>query len=182
MPRLLLSFWWIALLCGSFARAALPASGNFSQTNLVAWCIVPFDAKKRTPAERAEMVKRLGIPAIVYDWREEHVPTFEQEILEYQKHGLTYFGFWSSHEEAFKLFEKYRMHPQIWRSVPSPNAATPDERIQRAAEQLLPHVQRAAQLGSRFGLYNHGGWGGEPESMVAMMPMGMLIMKISGQL
>ena len=32
----------------------------FARTNLVAWCIVPFDAKKRGPEERAEMLSRLG--------------------------------------------------------------------------------------------------------------------------
>ncbi|HEY6170447.1 MAG TPA: hypothetical protein VI454_20610, partial [Verrucomicrobiae bacterium] len=96
----------------------------FARSNFVAWCIVPFDAKKRGPAERAEMVKRLGIPQIAYDWRPEHVPTFEQEILEYQKRGLGYFAFWSSHEDAFKLFEKYKLHPQVWQTAASPNAPT----------------------------------------------------------
>ena len=108
----------LALAARVFAPAAHAADYQlFARSNLVAWCIVPFDAKKRTPPERAEMVKRLGIPAIVYDWRAEHVPTFEQEILEYRKNGLSYFGFWSTHEEAFKLFEKYQMHPQIWQTA-----------------------------------------------------------------
>ncbi|MDA0725322.1 MAG: hypothetical protein O3B25_13790 [Verrucomicrobia bacterium] len=44
----------------------------FALDNLVAWCIVPFDAKKRGPAERAEMAKRLGFTKIAYDWRGEH--------------------------------------------------------------------------------------------------------------
>ena len=49
--------------------------------NLAAWCIVPFDAKKRGPAERAAMLKELGLLRCAYDWRQEHVPTFEHEIL-----------------------------------------------------------------------------------------------------
>jgi quinoprotein glucose dehydrogenase len=159
----------ITVLLGSVSSPVRAADYQlFARTNLVAWCIVPFDAKKRGPAERAEMVKRLGIPAIVYDWRAEHVPTFEQEILEYQKRGLTYFGFWASHEDAFKLFEKYRMHPQIWQTAASPTAATQEERVKLAAENTLPLARRAAQLGSRYGLYNHGGWGGEPENLVAV--------------
>jgi quinoprotein glucose dehydrogenase len=159
----------ITMLLGTASLSARAADYQlFARSNLVAWCIVPFDAKKRGPAERAEMVQRLGLPAIVYDWRAEHVPTFEQEILEYQKRGLTYFGFWSSHEDAFKLFEKYRMRPQIWQTAPSPNAPTQEERVKLAAEKVLPLAKRAAQLGSRYGLYNHGGWGGEPENMVAV--------------
>ena len=31
----------------------------FAMENLVAWCIVPFDAKKRDPAERAAMVTKI---------------------------------------------------------------------------------------------------------------------------
>src|SRR5579871_5510642 len=36
----------------------------FARSNLVAWCIVPFDAKNRSPAERAEMVKQLGFTKV----------------------------------------------------------------------------------------------------------------------
>lgn len=140
----------------------------FARTNLVAWCIVPFDAKKRGPAERAEMVARLGFHKVAYDWREAHVPNFEQEILEYQKRGLEYFAFWSVHDKAFDLFEKHGLHPQIWLTAPSPEAATRDDQIQKAAAQLLPVVERTRRLGCRLGLYNHDGWGGEPENLVAV--------------
>ena len=37
----------------------LADAGIFSRDNLVAWCIVPFDASKRGPKERAEMLERL---------------------------------------------------------------------------------------------------------------------------
>jgi hypothetical protein len=39
----------------------------FAKPNLVARCIVPFDAKNRSPAERAQMVKRLGLRRVAYD-------------------------------------------------------------------------------------------------------------------
>ncbi|MDA1048919.1 MAG: TIM barrel protein [Planctomycetota bacterium] len=140
----------------------------FAHEKLVAWCIVPFDGKKRGPAERAAMLKELGLRRVAYDWREEHVPKFEEEILEYQRQGLEYFAFWSVHEEAFKLFEKHGLHPQIWQIAPSPNADTQQERVRQAATQMLPLVERTRKLGSKLGLYNHGGWSGEPENMVAV--------------
>ena len=34
---------------------------NLERKNLVPWCIVPFDAKKRTPEERAKMLVRFII-------------------------------------------------------------------------------------------------------------------------
>jgi putative heme-binding domain-containing protein len=138
----------------------------FARENLVAWCIVPFDGKKRGPAERAAMCARLGLKKVAYDWRDEHVPTFEQEILEYKKHGIEYFAFWGGHEEAYRLFRKYDIHPQIWRTLGSPTGTTQDERVEAAANQILPLVEEARTLGCKVGLYNHGGWGGEPENLV----------------
>ena len=150
-------------LCGAARSGSV-----FDRQNLVAWCIVPFDANKRNPAERAEMLVRLGIGQVAYDWRKEHVPQFEAEILEYRKHGLGYFAFWDVHEDAFRLFEKYHLSPQIWITAPSPAGADNDERIRLAATKIRPTVARARKLGSKVGLYNHGNWGGEPENLIAV--------------
>jgi len=136
--------------------------------NLVAWCIVPFDAAERGPAERAEMLVELGLQRCAYDWRKQHVPTFEQEILEYQKHGIEFFAFWGVHEEAFKLFERYDLHPQIWQTLRDPVGETDAEKVRRATEHWLPLAKRTAAMGCKLGLYNHGGWGGRPENLVAV--------------
>ena len=155
----------------SLLAAVARASDNaapFQRANTVAWCIVPFDGLKRSPAARAEMVRSLGLTKVAYDWRAEHVAEFESEILEYRRHGLEFFAFWNTHDEAFRLFKKHNLRPQIWQTAPSPDGATQEERVVAAATRLLPAVQRARELGSRFGLYNHGGWGGEPENLVAV--------------
>lgn len=140
----------------------------FAQDNLVAWCIVPFDAKKRGPAERAEMLERLGIKKVAYDWRDEHVATFEEEILQYKKHDLEYFAFWSWHPALEPLIRKYDIHPQLWLTNPSPAADSQEDKIKAATEQLLPLVKKAKELDCKVGLYNHGGWGGEPQNLVAV--------------
>src|SRR5581483_1154547 len=147
-------------------RAETPA--NLRDDALVAWCIVPFDAKERGPAERAEMIKRLGLRRVAYDWRDKHVPSFEEEILQYKRHDIEYFAFWATHEEAFKLFEKHNLHPQIWQTLGSPAADTQEARVKAAASQMLPLVERTRKLGCKLGLYNHGGWGGEPDNLVAV--------------
>ncbi len=135
--------------------------------NQVAWCIVPFDAAKRGPAERAAMLKELGITKCAYDWRAEHVPTFEQEILEYKKQGIEFFAFWSAHDEAFKLFKKYNLHPQIWQTLSDPGGDD-SAKVEAATQLMLPLAKRTAGLGCKLGLYNHGGWGGEPANLVAV--------------
>ena len=61
--------WMVLTAIPPNASAAEPANLKaagaklFAQDNLMAWCIVPFDAKKRGPEERAEMLAKLGIPA-----------------------------------------------------------------------------------------------------------------------
>ncbi len=140
----------------------------FAKGNLVAWCIVPFDASQRSPEARAEMLERLGIQRVAYDWREEHVASFEEEILAYKKHRLDYFAFWSWHPAMEPLLEKHGIRPQIWMTVPSPEAQTEEAMVEAAGKALLPLVEQSGKLGCQFGLYNHGGWGGEPKNMVAI--------------
>jgi hypothetical protein len=160
----------VACLLGDTAAAAEAPTGRdlFAKDNLVAWCIVPFDAMKRGPRARAEMLARLGIRKVAYDWRQEHVATFEEEIVEYKKHGLEFFAFWGWHEEMGGLIKKHKIKPQIWMTVPSPKGGTQADKVEAAARQVLPLVRQAEELGCKFGLYNHGGWGGEPENMVAV--------------
>jgi len=161
----------VALEMGVRPSAADEADNGtsvFARDNLVAWCIVPFDASKRGPEARAEMLQRLGIKKVAYDWRQEHVPTFEEEILAYKEHGLEYFAFWSWHPDMSPLVEKHGIKPQIWITNRSPNAETQEAKVEAAAKHLLPLVDQARKLGCKLGLYNHGGWGGEPRNMVAV--------------
>jgi sugar phosphate isomerase/epimerase len=150
------------------AAEASSTSSVFAKDNLVAWCIVPFDAAKRGPHQRAEMLVRLGIQRVAYDWRAEHVPTFEEEILAYKKYGLEYFAFWSWHPDMGPLIEKHGIRPQIWASLGSPGGTTQEERVEAAVRAMLPRVELTRKLGCKLGLYNHGGWGGEPVNLVAV--------------
>lgn len=150
---------------------ARAAQDIFAHDNLVAWCIVPFDAKKRGPEERAAMLEGLGIKRLAYDWRAEHVPTFEAEIQAMKRHGIELTAFWGAHEAAFGLFEKHGLKPQIWVMLPKAEAPSQEERIAVAAAGILPVVERARKLGCPVALYNHGGWGGEPENMVAVVKL-----------
>lgn len=142
---------------------------NFRTENLVAWCIVPFDAKNRGPRDRAEMVRDLGFTRVAYDWREKHIPEFEQEIIEYKKNGLEYFAFWNWHESMAPLIQKYQIQPQIWDmfrgKLPE---GTEEDKTLFVVNQFLPKAQRAKQLGLKFGIYSHGGWAGKPGNLVAV--------------
>ena len=166
---LVLGASWLVLMPGVTALAQDPeAKKIFQRDRLVAWCIVPFDARKRTPSQRAEMVAKLGMARVAYDWRAEHVPTFEAEIEEYKKHGIEFFAFWSWHDAMEPLIAKHGIRPQIWVMIPGVGDRPDSEKVQAAAEALRPMVEKTAKLGLSLGLYNHGGWGGEPENLAAV--------------
>ena len=67
----------------------------YSRENLVAWCIVPFDSKRRSPEERAAMLERLGFKRFAYDWRAEHVASFDAEMEALKKRGIKLEAFWA---------------------------------------------------------------------------------------
>ena len=160
----------LALVLGSLFLLGCTPESPFQQSNLVAWCIVPFDAAERSPEERARMLSELGLSKFAYDWRRQHVEEFEREIIACQKEGIEFFAFWNEHPEAFRLFEKYGMQPQIWKTLRSPaSGLAQSERIAAAGTAFLPLVEKTRQMGSKLGLYNHGGWGGEPENLVAVI-------------
>ena len=141
---------------------------NFHRDQLVAWCIVPFDAKQRGPEARAIMVRGLGMTRVAYDWRDVHVPTFEEEILQYKKHEIEFFAFWGWHDAFEPLIAKHGIHPQIWMMFGAPQEGTEEEKIKAAAESLLPLVEKTRKYNLKLALYNHGGWSGEPKNMVAV--------------
>lgn len=161
-----LAHFLISLLVGTAAfTAEIP--DNFKTENLIAWCIAHrWDAEDRSSAQRAELLPALGLHRFVYNWTNADNPDFEAEILAAKKHGLDYFAFWNEDEAAFALFEQHGLHPQIWKTCPSPKADTPAEQLALAVKRMTPFAKRAQELGSKFGLYNHRGWGGHPENLV----------------
>lgn len=168
MTRLIFSLLLVTS-CFDTVFVAAQSPKNFQRENLVAWCIVPFDALRRSPQARAKMLKELGLRRSAYDWRAKHVAGFEDEIVQYRKQGIEYVAFWDEHETAFELFKKHGLTPQVWKTLsPDPPGETRDNKIAAAVSSVLPIATRTKQLGFPLGLYNHGGWGGEPENLVAV--------------
>ncbi len=170
----------LLLLLAICAIAAVPvrASDLFARENLIAWCIVPFDAKKRGPEERAAMLERLGFKHFAYDYRAEHIPTWDGEIEALKRHGVELSAWWfrtKMDDEAratLELFKRHNVRPQLWVSGGGPMTKTPEEqqaRIESEAARVRSIADAAAELGCKVGLYNHGGWFGEPENQIALI-------------
>ncbi|MCX6889810.1 MAG: plastocyanin/azurin family copper-binding protein [Verrucomicrobia bacterium] len=148
-----------ALLCVSLIdlRAA-DAPSLFDRKNVAALWIVPYDAKKRGPEERAQMLQELGLTKLAYDWRAEHVSTFNAEIEAMQKHGIEISAWWypGRKTEILDAIKRHGIHPQLWvcgsRAITVTNDA---ERIEAEAARIRPIAEDAVALGCKVGLYNH---------------------------
>lgn len=177
--RNLTFFLTIALLVlsGMATKPAVPVGSQklFERSNLVAWCIVPFDAKKRTPSDRVEMLKMLGFKKYAYDWRAEHLPTFVEEVGLLKKVGIELTAVWfpaNLDADARKLLDTIKKHDiktQLWVTMGDIGGKDQKEKIEAAAKIIRPIAIEADKLGCSVALYNHGGWYGEPENQIAII-------------
>lgn len=177
--HLLILLLLLGLVGGLDSRlSAAPAADLWSRDNLVAWCIVPFDAKKRDPAARAAMLEQLQLRRLAYDWRAEHVPTFDAEVTTMARHRIEIVAWWfpvkldETAQQILNVIARHQIHPQLWTMGGSAALKDPSEqpaRVASEATRLRPIVEAAAKLGCKIGLYNHGGWFGEPENQLAIL-------------
>ncbi len=175
----------LAVLLGALTfMPAEPSRGDdtpslWSHDNLFAWCVVPFDAKKRGPEERAEMLQRLGFKKFAYDWRDNDIPTFDAEIEALQKHNIELVAWWSPENAAdpktkliLETFKRHNIHPQLWVMGGGGPTHSPEEQKQRVdqeAARINGLVQLAAPYGVNIELYSHNGWFGLVDNELAII-------------
>jgi hypothetical protein len=180
-PVLLLALIMVCIVqCGSYNNQSIESP--FRKDNLMAWCIVPFDAENRGPFERAAMMKSLGITRFAYDWRTEHIPTFDQEIDALQQQGIRLDAFWlpcklpdplqsENVQLVLKLLARRNVKTQLWitLNMQAYDELAQDEKVAMAAQAVEGIAREADKIGCTVGLYNHGGWFGEPENQIAII-------------
>ena len=152
----------------------------FARTNLMAWCIVPFDAKKRGPEERATMLEQLGFQHFAYDYRAEHIPQFHAEIAACRKHGVGFDAWWFPtvmNDEAriiLDVLKRNKVRAQLWVTGGGNATRSPEEqraRVEAEAKRLRAIAEAAAPIGGTVALYNHGAWFGEPENQIQIIEL-----------
>ena len=156
----------------------VPAKELFRRGNLAAWCIVPFDDQPRSPADRAAMMRKLGLTKYAYDYRAEHVPQFDDEMRAIRAQGIDLVGWWfpgELNDEArliLAVLERHGIRTSLWVTGGGGPTSGPEEqraRVAAEAARIRPIARAAAAIGCSVGLYNHGGWFGEPENQIAII-------------
>lgn len=172
----------LTILCYATACSTAETGGLFGKQNRVAWCIVPFDAAKRGPEARAEMLAQLGFSRFAYDWREEHIPTFDAEVEAMERHGIEITAWWmpaainDTSRRIIDVMKRHKIRPQWWvmLSEPLPESTDLEEKAAAAAAALRPLALEAQALGCKLAIYNHGGWSGEvPHQLAILRALGL---------
>jgi len=155
----------------------------FASTNLMAWCVVPFDSLERGPQERAAMLKELGITKLAYDWREKHLPTFQDEInaLKENQIELKAVWFWISTPQAdqldsanqvmFNMVKENNIKTDFWIGITKEffEGLTDEQKLDKGVEAVKSLHKMASEIGCTINLYNHGDWFGEPDNQIRII-------------
>lgn len=178
----------------------MPSDGRwpgFVET-LAAWCVVPYDRYVngdggrssegdggdgrggesesegvRTGAERAEVLTNLGFDGLAWDWRDEHVAVFEEQLDALQDRNLDLTAIWAPVPDAtvsqaleaqVRAASGRGLKPQLWACAEfgAPGPVTEERDPREFADRLEPIARLAAETGLTVALYNHLGWAGEP--------------------
>lgn len=161
----------------------------YGKQNLVAWCVVPFDSRRRTPAERTQMLQELGFERLAWDWREPHLDILEEEIDLLRAARIELQAVWcwidgrtndgrtaareigEANERLLSILEQTGTETEIWVSFAAHFFAglTDEQRVAKGAATISLLQEKANAIGCRVCLYNHGDWFGEPRNMVKII-------------
>ena len=125
------------------------------------------------------MLERLGFTQFAYDWRAEHLPTFEREMeaLESQRRRadrrlVPGRGRRRTATPPRHAQEAQAQDPALGHAPPEPKATDQKARWKRRRRGCESWPREAEADGCTVGLYNHGGWFGEPENQIAVIAGG----------
>jgi sugar phosphate isomerase/epimerase len=110
----------------------------------------------------------------------EHIPQFEEEIRALREKNIELFAWWfpqilnEEGRQILALLGKHKLSPQLWVMGGGQGVSTAEEqaaRVKQEAGRIKPIAIEAGKIGSKVGLYNHGGWFGEPENQIAIIEL-----------
>ena len=117
---------------------------------LAAWCVVPYDDRPRTPAQRADALAALGIEALAWDWRDEHVVQFGEQLDALSERGLGLAAIWArapvKSKPTLLVGMTRRLAEHIMVMVARKQRGDGDELLSPLVNPALPVVEALAGL------------------------------------
>lgn len=161
------------------------AESAIDKHQLLAWCIVPYDSEERGPSERIQMLEELGFSQYAYDWRQRHLSTFAEEIQLARQADIDIAAVWmyiSSQDEQpgmlspdnarlLDIMRDQELKTQLWLGFPDQYFEGLDEeaKISKASAMIRYLLEEAGSVIFQIGLYNHGGWFGDPVNQLKIL-------------
>jgi len=158
---------------------------HFEMNNVFPWCIVAFDSKERSPAQRIQMLKELGFDKYAYDWRDRHLGEMESELKLAKENDIEVIAVWlwinakrdsldhldPSNDRVFEILKGIELKTTIWLSFNSNyfEGITQQQSVQKATAMVEFINVKANKIGCKVALYNHGGWFGDPNNQVEII-------------
>ncbi len=185
-PRIPIIFCYF-LLCScshSGNESSQSDAQNFAKSNLHVWAYEEYDAVDRTPEERAQALKVLGIAKAGYICRNaKRVSEFEAYLNAYRNAGIELVGVWTPiHTDAplqetqvrefFEVVDKYKLRIQWWLTLEHDFDRMPEsDRVENAVTRLLPLIEEANSRDCRLVLYGHGRnrWFTQAENLIEIL-------------
>jgi sugar phosphate isomerase/epimerase len=155
----------------------------FAKGNLHAWAFEEYDAAPRTPSERAQLLRSLGLRRAGYVGRNvERMEEFDAYVKAYREHEIDLVAVWTPvnteaplQEPHIRKFleaaERQQIRGQWWVTLEQFTKGSDDQTVDRAVALLRPLVSEAAKRGLRLAVYGHGrdSWFTQPENEIAIV-------------
>ena len=179
-------FLFLLFLLSSFViHGCKDDSFHITQDNTLAWCIVPFDAKERTPQQRIALLKELGFTRYAYDWRTKHLDEMAEEIRLARENDIEISAAWlwinadrdtlgklsPDNQRLFEILKETGLQTTIWMSFSGNyfEGLSHNEALEKGIQMVDYIVQLSQESGGRVALYNHGDWFGDPRNQVEII-------------
>jgi hypothetical protein len=182
------SRFWMTILAACLLLIQCKNNRNdyvMDMDRVFAWCIVPFDSMQRTPQQRIEMLKELGIKKYAYDWRDKHLDEMVGEWKLARENQIEVSAVWlwldertdtigklsPANERLFANLDSAGLHTDLWLSFNANyfDSLSQDQALAKAVAIVDYIAGRAKSLGCKLVLYNHGDWFGEPGNQVQII-------------
>lgn len=152
----------------------------YSLNNLVAWCVVPFDSLHRDPQQRAKMLSDLGFKKFAYDWRDQHLPTFPEEVQALRSNGVELTAVWwwidgqgddllnPGNQQLLDYLDSLNISCDIWMSFDDRffEGLNDQQKLDKSVEAVKVLNKKVSEIGCKLMLYNHGAWFGDPRNQI----------------